>query len=184
MTLDISRSPSGPSYFKHIITGSRHLYHSLIGSVWSYGHIMTVRHHNETSSVMTFVEIIDVHSYHMGYFTLSPGGHHISNISSPDSDTHTIVAHGAPDEMSAHQHHITIIIHHQWWHSSKLMMFRDQIMDITQSPLGPLYFQHLFQSEYWWRYQTRASISLRPSRRDLYCIKKINSDKLLIKTQV
>ena len=29
-------------------------------------------------------------------------------------------------------------------------MFIDPIMDITHSPLGPIYFQHLFQSEYWW----------------------------------
>ena len=69
VTLDISRSPSGPLYFKHLITGFRHPHHSSAQCTRWNVRRTTSHHQNHTSSMTTLVKIVNAHIKHIIYHT-------------------------------------------------------------------------------------------------------------------
>ena len=80
--------------------------------------LTTSRHHNHTSSLITFVEI----RWSLLRYLISrpspPRLHHVLYMPSHDSNTYPTSTHGQCTEMSVHPGYVITTTHHQWWHSS------------------------------------------------------------------
>ena len=111
-------SPRGPLFFQHTIFKATHQHYIQRRRSWWKVQTTKAQHHNYTSSINTFIEIIETHSY-MNEWRAPPPlciilttSHHL------DRDINITDTRNARDEMFIQQQKVITAIHLQWWHSS------------------------------------------------------------------
>ena len=70
----------------------------------------TSRHHDQTTSMMGFIEIVDAHIYNLRYHAQFIGGHQIVNIPLQDPESKITAA---CNEMSLQQNEVILTLHQQ-----------------------------------------------------------------------
>ena len=121
----------GSQRCQHRINKFIHQHHSCTPPLQWKVRMTTSRHHDQTTSMMGFLEIVDVHIYDIRDHALWIGGHQIVNIPLQNPETNTTASCSSCNEMSVQHKYVIITWHQQWWHSSKASIKMVNIMNCT-----------------------------------------------------